>query len=323
MGIGQFTDNLTTGLLAVVDPVLTPASPQAEALSRLFVITLFVCAVIFVLVGALVFLCIIRFRRKEGDAEPKQIAGNEKLEVSWTVGSILILVVLFAFTVQAMHRSDPPVNRAPDFTVIGHQWWWEVRYPNGAVTANEIHIPTKTDLLIRLESADVIHDFWVPQLARKMDMIPGHPNHIWLRADAPGQYLGTCAEYCGAQHAWMRILVVAQPKDEFDQWLQNQNANASAPTSSLAQRGERVFREKTCVNCHAIKGVDAAINVAPDLTHFASRETIGAGVMTNTPENLTRWITNPQAIKTGCHMPNFHLTDEEVEALTQYLDTLK
>ena len=308
---------------AVLDPVLSPASPQADALARLFVVTLFVCAVILVIVSALVLLCIVRFRRKEGDKEPKQIAGNEKLEISWTAASILILVGLFTLTVRAMRIADPAPDRTPDLTVIGHQWWWEVRYPDGTVAANEIHIPVQSNLLVKLEAADVIHDFWVPQLGRKMDMVPGHPNFVWISANTPGEYLGACAEYCGAEHAWMRIQVNAQTAAEYEKWLGRQRQAPPAPLSPAEKRGLQVFREKTCINCHTIKGVDPETSVAPDLTHFAGRGTIGAGVLKNTPAELRFWLSNPQKAKPACHMPNFQLTTDEVNGLAVYLETLK
>lgn len=310
-------------LFAVVDPVLSPASPQAEALSHLFVVTLFVCLVIFVTVAALIFICILRFRRKPNDAEPKQVTGNERLEITWTLASILILVGLFILTVRAMHASDPTPHRAPDLTIIGHQWWWEVRYPDGAVAANEIHIPAGSNLLVRVESADVIHDFWVPQLGRKMDMIPGHPNHVWIRADTPGEYLGTCAEYCGAEHAWMRIHVEAQAPADFERWLAQQRRPGPEPATPLERRGYELFRDKTCMNCHTIKGADPDTSVAPDLTHFAGRATIGTGVLDNTPDNLRLWLADPQKVKPGCHMPDFHLTKDEVNALAAYLETMR
>jgi cytochrome c oxidase subunit 2 len=308
------------GFLAVMDPVLSPASPQAAALSHLFVITLAVCGVIFGVVAVLLGLCLTRFRRA-GDGEPKQVTGNERLEISWTVASILILVGLFVLTVRAMEVSDPEADRAPDLVVIGHQWWWEVRYPSGAVAANEIHIPVGSNLLFRVESTDVIHDLWAPQLGRKMDMVPGHPNFLWLRADAPGEYLGTCAEYCGAEHAWMRVQVMAQTPADYTAWLASQQKPAQAPHSDLAQRGLKVFQAKTCGNCHAIKGVDAATSVAPDLTHFSGRTTIATGVITNSVENLRLWLANPQAVKPGCLMPDFHLDTNEIEALTAYLES--
>jgi cytochrome c oxidase subunit 2 len=185
-----------------------------------------------------------------------------------------------------MHISDPAPDQPPDLTIIGHQWWWEVRYPDGAVAANEIHIPTQSNLLVRLESADVIHDLWVPQLGRKMDMIPGHPNLMWIRADTPGEYLGACAEYCGAEHAWMRIQVEAQTTADFEKWLEQQRLPAPAPGSDLERRGLQIFTQKTCVNCHTIKGLNPDTSVAPDLTHVAGRATIGTGVLKNTPQSL-------------------------------------
>ncbi len=306
-----------------VDPVFSPASPQAAALADVFARTLLVCAVIFILVAGLIIWCMLRYRRRPGGGEPKQTAGNEKLEVTWTAASILVLVWLFVLTVRAMNASDPPSDRPPDLAVIGHQWWWEVRYPNGAVTANEIHIPTGSNLLVRAGSADVIHDFWVPQLGRKIDTIPGRSNHTWLRADEPGEYLGACAEYCGAEHAWMRIRVVAEPPEEFAAWVGHQAEPAAGPATPAAIRGEAIFREQTCLNCHGIRGVTAETRVAPDLTHFADRETIGAGVLTNNVDNLTRWLKDPQRIKRGVHMPSFRLTTAEIDDLLASLETLQ
>jgi cytochrome c oxidase subunit 2 len=222
-----------------------------------------------------------------------------------------------------MHVSDPTPDRPPDLTVIGHQWWWEARYPDGTVAANEIHIPVQSNLLLNVESADVIHDFWVPQLGRKMDMIPGHPNMIWIRANAPGDYLGTCAEYCGAEHAWMRILVVAQTTADYKNWLARQRRPAPSPATDLERRGLQVFRDKTCVSCHEIKGVNPETSVAPDLTHFASRATLGSGVQENNPDTLRLWLEDPQLVKPDCHMPSFHLEKDEVSALTAYLETTK
>jgi cytochrome c oxidase subunit II len=310
-------------ILAVADPVLSPVSPQAEALAHLFVETLFVCAVIFAIVAALVILCIMRSRKMPDGSEPAQITGNRRLEISWTVASILIVMALFVMTVRAMRVSDPAPDKPPDLTVIGHQWWWEARYPNGAVAANEIHIPTGTDLLLRLESPDVIHDFWAPQLGRKMDIIPGHPNFVWIRADTAGKYLGACAEYCGAEHAWMRIVVDAQAPADYEKWLSQQQQPAPAPASPLARDGLRLFREKTCVNCHSISGVDTNTVVGPDLTQFASRSTLGAGVLENGPESVRTWLKNPQLVKPSCHMPDFQLTQSEVNALAEYLETMK
>ena len=211
-------------------PVIHPFSPETASISHLFIVVLIICGVILAIVIGMIGYGLIYFRHKPGSADPAPHFGNRKLEITWTVGPILIIVCLFTLTVSGMRQSDPPANREPDLIVIGHQWWWEVRYPQtGVVTANEIHIPVGRQWLVRLESADVIHDFWVPALARKMQVIPGQTNHIWLEADAPGTYDGECAEYCGAEHSWMRFLVIAEPPAAFDVWLRNQETPAAIP----------------------------------------------------------------------------------------------
>ena len=195
----------------------------------------------------------------------------------------LLLVWILVLTARAMRASDPPAAQAPDLIVIGHQWWWEARYPNlGVVTANEIHIPVKQRWSVRLESADVIHDFWVPELARKEDLIPGCTNHIWLEANQPGTYLGACAEYCGAEHAWMRFLVIAEPPAQFAAWEADQTRRAPGPVAGPEERGQQLFLRMTCVNCHSIQGTSSRADAAPDLTHLAGRRLLGGGVLPNT-----------------------------------------
>jgi cytochrome c oxidase subunit 2 len=246
------------------------------------------------------------------------------LEIIWTVGPTLIVICLFALTARGMRQSDPPANQEPDLIVIGHQWWWEIRYPGtGVTTANEIHIPVGRKFLVRLESADVIHDFWVPALARKIQLIPGQTNHIWLAADAVGTYGGECAEYCGAQHAWMRFSVIAESPAAFDAWLREQEKSAAIPASDSTQNGLKIFQTLTCINCHSIRGVSVAANAAPDLTHLAGRQILGAGVLSNTETNLFSWLKDPQTFKPGCYMPNLKLTDAQVGALTCYLGSLQ
>ncbi len=234
--------------------------------------------------------------------------------------------MLLTLTVRAMAGSDPPIDREPDVTIIGHQWWWEVRYPSGVVTANEVHIPTGKALVFRLESADVIHDFWVPELGRKMDATPGRPTSIWLEADDPGTYLGTCAEYCGVQHAWMRILVVAESPERFAGLAAARARPGLGPYRRRRQaRRERSFVSMTCVSCHTHRRRRGGRRRAsrPDLTHVAERTTLGAGVLANTPRDLGRWLKDPQAIKTGCHMPDTQLTDAQVGDLVAYFETLR
>jgi cytochrome c oxidase subunit II len=314
---------------AMVDPAagfgtpFDPHSPEARAIADLFVRTLWICAFIFVVVAGLVTYCVLRFRARPGDPEPRQIEGHKQLEIAWTLVPCLIVAGLFVLTTQAMARSDTPPDREPDLRVIGHQWWWEARYPNGAVVANEIHVPAGKDLVVRVESADVIHDFWAPALGRKIDATPGHPVLVSLQAETPGVYHGACAEYCGTQHAWMRFEVVADAPADFEAWVAHQAAPASLPESDSATRGGRLFRDRTCVQCHAVRdGAGPVARVAPDLTHFASRRVLGAGVMQNTPEELYVWLKYPQSIKPGSHMPSLRLTDEETQDLANFLEEL-
>ena len=300
-----------------------PSSVFAASIANLFSTTLVVCGVIGLGVTAAIAYSLVRFRARPGGDEPRQVSGNRGIEIVWTLIPIAIVTWLFVMSVEAMARSDPPANREADLVVVGHQWWWEARYPSGVVTANEIHIPAGKPLLVRLESVDVIHDFWVPQLARKMDAVPGHPNFFWISADAAGAYGGACAEYCGTQHAWMRLLVVADDAPVFDAWQTRQLAPAGVPSAGGAARGEGVFRDQACGNCHAIAGRGFEGRVAPDLTHVATRSTLGAGVAENTPAELRKWLSDPQTIKPGSHMPDFKLSKHNVDDLAAYLDALQ
>ncbi len=300
---------------------LDPHSPQAAAIVGLFTSALALCGVILLIVVGLVSICVVRFRAQRKH-EPAKTEGNTRLEVGWTLAPLAILAWLLVLTSRAMAISDPPIDREPDLTVIAHQWWWEVRYASGAITANEIHVPSGRPLVVRVESQDVVHDFWVPALGRKIDAIPGRPVNVWLQADEPGLYLGTCAEYCGAEHAWMRIRVVAQRPAEFAAWQAHERLAAAAPGDPAASRGAQMFGAKTCVSCHAIRNRDDT-RVGPDLTHLAERATLGTGVIDNTAGELARWLKDPQRIKPGCHMPNLQLADGEVADLVAYLETLR
>lgn len=300
-----------------------PGSPFAAAIAWLFGFTLVVCAIIAAVVFGALGYGLYAFRHREGAPEPPQTTGNRTLEVLWTAVPFGIVTLLFVLTVTTMARSDPRADRAPDVTVVGHQWWWEARYDRGLVTANEIHVPTGTPVLVGVESADVIHDFWVPQLGRKMDAVPGHPNRMWIGADTPGSYGGACAEYCGMQHAWMRILVVADAPADYAAWQAAQRSPAARPAGDAAVRGEKLFRDNACGNCHAVRGLGFDGAMAPDLTHLASRATLGAGVNELTPESLAAWMRDPQAIKPGCHMPQFNLSDAQLADLTAFLEGLK
>lgn len=308
-------------------PVFDTASAQTEAISRLFMIVMGVCAVIMLIVIGMVAIGLIRFRHRGGDGEPPQTFGNRKIEMLWTLGPTLIVIWLFVLTARGMRESDPvpPANEEPDLVIIGHQFWWEVQYPKaGVVTANEIHMPTGTNWLVRMESADVIHDFWMPELARKIQLIPGITNHIWLDAKKPGRFIGNCVEYCGVEHAWMLAAVVMESPADFAAWIQEQKKAAPSPVTDLDRAGLKVFTSQTCVNCHAVRGVSApTAGAAPDLTHVAGRKILGAGVLPNSPDNLFRWLKNPQTVKPGCLMPNFNLTDDQCRALASYLEDIK
>jgi len=303
--------------------VFEPDSPQARAIFNLGVICAVILGVIYVVVGGLIVFALMRFRWREGAPDPRQVAGNKRIEIVWTAIPFVIVVALFVLTARTMTIADPPPPPQPDLVVVGHQWWWEFRYPKtGVITANEIHIPLGKPMALRLDAADVLHEFWVPELTRKMTAVPGHPNHIWLEADEPGTYLGICSEFCGTQHAWMHFLVVAEPQEDFDAWTRAQLQPAAAPEGEAA-KGLALFQQLSCVSCHAIKGTRANARVAPDLTHLASRQMLGAGIVDNTPENLHRWIADPQKVKPGVLMPDFNLTDEQVNELVAYFETLK
>ena len=307
-----------SGLYSANAFTLAPASPQAAAISQLFIGTLVFLSVILVLVWALVIYALIRYRDRPGAPEARQTFGWRRLEIIWTAVPILSLAVLCGFMVKAMRAGDPPsADIKPDIRIVGHQWWWEVLYlKTGVVTANEVHIPVGKRMLVDFRSADVIHDFWVPDLGRKMDVIPGHPNRIWIEADRAGDYLGVCAEFCGNEHAWMRILVTAEPQDRFAAWMKRQEMQPPRPATAEQQLGAKIYQDRICTNCHIR-------NVGPDLTHVASRRTLAAGVLDNTPENLAAWLHDPNRYKPGSNMPDFRLSEAEVKALVAYLETQK
>jgi len=307
-------------------PTFAPASPQAHALTALFIGVLSVLCAIFVLVNGLVLFMIVRYRERPGAPEARQIFGWTALEIAWTVIPFGILAIFSVFMMFADRAADAPIpdGRKPDLEVVGHQWWWEINYSgSGAVAANEIHIPIGKPILIELKSADVIHDFWAPELGRKIDAVPGHPNTLWIEADAPGTYLGTCAEFCGVEHAWMRFRVIAQSAQDFDAWQRAQLAVPQAPSGPEALAGARLFSDKTCVNCHAVAGTVANQTVGPDLTHIASRQMLAGEAARNTSDELYRWLKDPNAIKPDSHMPDFKLSDDEAHQLVAYLEGLK
>jgi cytochrome c oxidase subunit 2 len=239
---------------------------------------------------------------------------------------LVILVSLFGVAdVYLVRKTGAPNPRRTALTiqVIGHQWWWEVRYPGtSAITANEIHIPARTRVNVLATTADVIHSFWVPQLARKVDEVPGRNNRVLLYASKPGRYRGECAEFCGFQHANMSLFVVAEPRPSFDAWLSRMGAAATSPQNPTAQAGEQLFMANQCASCHQIRGTGAQALVGPDLTHLATRRTLAGAEIRNTPTQLRAWIADPQGIKPGSRMPNLGLSGAQYDEIAAYLEGL-
>jgi cytochrome c oxidase subunit 2 len=324
--------SLATGLLAHLTlagcagapAVLSPASPNAAMVSDLFLFLFAIAAVVFLVVEVLLFYSVIRFRRKKTDGMPTQIYGNPKLEIAWTVIPAIVLAVVFVLTWQTLNSLAAIPPNSLNIKVTGYQWWWQVEYPDlGAITANEIHVPAGQDVLFTLESKDVIHSFWVPELGGKMDMIPGRTNRLWLRPTKVGIYQSQCAEFCGTAHALMRLTVFVEPVDQFNAWVAQQKRPAQPPTIDLAKRGADEITQVGCQGCHAISGTKAQGKIGPDLTHLASRKMIAAGLLTFNDENLHTWISDPSAVKPGTKMPKLALTQEQIDAISAYLMTLK
>jgi len=313
-------------LTNIFDPVSTPA----QAIVELSWLVLWICAGIFVIVVGLLTYILIRFRRRRADTdEPPQVYGSNQIELAWTVIPMLTVVVLFLVTTRTIKAVQDAVP-SPDtvhVTIVGHQWWWEIRYPAlGIVTANELHVPVSHQAqprptFLKLQSVDVAHSFWVPRLAGKTDLIPNRDNSMWIEPREPGLYLGQCAEYCGTQHANMLLRIIVHARDDFERWVA---AQQQPPVNNPAmQAGRDLFQATACVNCHTIGGTEAKGTFGPDLTHLMSRETLAAGAAPNTAEKLRTWVRDPQTIKEGCNMPNMQLTDDELNQIVAYLLTLK
>jgi cytochrome c oxidase subunit 2 len=338
-------------LLAAATPgpenlsIFDPASPSApaESIRYLTVLVFAITAFIFFVVEAVLVYSLIRFRRRGAGApeaaEPPQVYGSKPIEIAWTAAPTMIVFVLVLVTARTLWevKKDQPAPRTGDnalfVTVVGRQWWWEYRYhhydgrPLDFITANELHVPAGSDetnrpVYLTLESADVAHSFWVPRLAGKTDLIPGRTNTMWFQSTQPGLFLGQCAEYCGTQHAHMLLRVYVDPPDDFGRWLQEQARPAADDPATRA--GRDVFLAQSCVNCHRVRGTPAAGNYAPDLTHLMSRQTLAAGMIRNTPDDLRRWVQDPHAVKPGCLMPPFgQLGDRDMDLLVRYLQTLR
>jgi cytochrome c oxidase subunit 2 len=305
----------------------SPLSPDSEAgrqIATLWWWMLVIATIVFL--GAVLLLVMAWFRR--GRRGLPLFGENERLSTGLVVVfgmaiPIVVNVAVFIFAnLVVIHQTEAPAkaSTAMTVTVIGHQWFWEVRYPGStAVTANEIHIPVDTRVNLVARSDDVIHSFWVPELNRKIDMIPGQANRLLLDADDPGVYRGQCAEFCGLQHAHMVMKVFVDPPAEFRDWLRREALPAPRAASPDARVGEQVFMSNGCADCHTIRGTKADGDVGPDLTHVGARTTIAGAILENTPQNMRAWIADPQHFKPGAKMPGLKLTDAQVDELADYL----
>jgi cytochrome c oxidase subunit 2 len=317
-----------------VSPIPNMFKPQSTPADEIFRLSLFVFTItgaIFVVVFCLIAYSALKFRKRPDDdgREPPQVYGSNPLELAWTVIPVLIVLVLFLATARVIHaiqEAGRPAERV-EVTVIGHQFWWELRYPDlGVVTANELHVPVSnpahpTPTFLTLLSADTDHSFWVPELNGKTDLIPNRVNHMWVDPHRPGVYLGQCAQYCGTQHAKMLLRVYVDSRRDFDRWVEQERKPAA--NNEAVNEGRRIFETTACINCHAIAGTVANGLFGPDLTHLMSRDTLASGAAPNTHENLRLWIHDPEAIKPGSLMPAMNLADRELDALVAYLETLR
>ncbi len=318
----------TTGSLP---NIFAPAATPARQIFGLSIFVFLITGAIFVVVAGLLTVAIFRFRSTNSGTtiEPPQIYGSTQVELAWTVVPVLIVAVLFLTTARIIFviQDAPKPKKTLDVTVVGHQFWWEFRYPAlGIVTANELHVPVSPvrapqPTYLKLLSADVIHSFWVPQLAGKTDLIPNHENTMWIDPHKPGLYLGQCAQFCGSQHALMLLRVYVDTPSDFAAWVKNQQR--IAVQDSQVAVGRRIFETEACMNCHRIAGTAATGTFGPDLTHLMSRSTIASGAVTNTPEHLRAWIKDPSHYKDGALMPTMQLDDQQLDQLTAYLATLK
>ena len=341
--------SLLLGALVVLMVGCTPShlqstfdttGPVARSQLNLFYIIFWVGLFVFVLVFGAMIYAAIRFRRRPGQGDPEQIHGHKRLEIAWTIApAIVLLIVAVPSIITIFDNANSPVPPEKGGLVvqaIGHQWWFEFRYPDhDVVTANELHIPVNEVVNVQLESKDVIHSFWIPKLAGKVDMIPNNDNEMWIESEEEGEFFGQCAEFCGVSHANMRFTVIVQPRAEFDAWLQAQALAAVEPFDPLAKEGHDLFvsRRASCFACHTIQGsARARGDIGPNLTHLASRARFAGSILENTQENLRKWLEDPDEEKPGNIMardaevynePDMALTEQEISALVAYLRSLK
>lgn len=314
--------------------ILDPEGPISRKLDGLWDLTFFIATVIFFLVEFLVVFVVWRYRARGDDDAPKQIHGNARLELAWTIAPAAILAVVGVFTLATLFDINEKAvgDDVVNVKLVGHQWWWEYNYPDlDITTANELHIPVGRPIELEMTSEDVIHAFWPPKLAGKVDVVPGRTNHMQIHADEPGEYWGQCTEYCGLSHGYMRLRVVAHDAAGWDEWVAGQQEPAAEPgaADSDAAAGKELIVTKGCGGCHTINGYEGvAGKKGPDLTHLAARKRFAGATFDLNERNLRKWLRDPPAMKpmdpeNGMGMPNLNLTEDEITKLIAYLETLK
>jgi cytochrome c oxidase subunit II len=310
--------------LFLFQSVLHSASTQASEINKLFGQFTIAAVLLLLFVSLLIVYICIRFRDRPGKPLPEQIGKNNRLELLMFIFPVVTIAVLLVATLRTINRVMKPAEGQPDMIVTGHQWWWEVYYPaTGVTAANEFHLPIHKNLLIEFHSADVVHDWWVPEFGNKMDVVPGRNNYIWLNITQPGNFIGACSEFCGAEHAWMRIKVFAEDETTFNRWLEANKKTANFPSDELSMKGMLMFQSKSCGTCHRISGTPSTASVGPDLSHLFSRSTLLSGMMPMNEENLQAWISDPQNVKPDAKMPDFIFSRDTVNAIVHYLTQLK
>jgi cytochrome c oxidase subunit 2 len=318
--------------------ILRPASPNAAEITHLYLLIFYIGVGVFILVEALILYAVIKFRRKSPDEQPEQVHGNTRVEIAWTIVPAVIVLGLAAVSHRTLVETFQPPADALTIEVFGHQWWWEFDYPPSAAdgdagfaTATEVHVPVGHPVIMLLDSKDVIHSFWVPELAGKTDAIPGERDggygqtRVWFEPTEVGKFEGQCAEYCGTQHSGMRFTVFVDTAEDYQAWRSAMAKPAAAPPAgSDAAAGLALMSSKGCQGCHSVDGVETLNGlVGPNLTHVASRGRLAGGIYDNTDANKRAWISDPAAVKPGTLMPKLPLTPTEIDQVVAYLDTLK
>lgn len=302
---------------------LDAAGAGARSIAQLGMGLIIAATIVFVVVVVLLLWPVVRSQNQDRAIPDDRFMESRWIVLGGIVVPLLVFIGILVFSYGAMRANARP-RSAYEVEVIGHQWWWEVRYPNeGITTANEIHIPVGVPVRVHVSTGDVIHSFWVPQLQGKTDAITGRVNETWLQADHAGVYRGECAEFCGHEHAHMAFVVVADDPGIYAAWLANEQRVAVVPTDSSALIGQKVFLEQSCSYCHSIRGTPAGARVGPDLTHLASRHTLASGTIDFNRGNLAAWIENPDRIKPGTKMPPVQLDGATLGALVAYLESLR